>query len=465
MLTSKREVVLPETAFDVTFGYLSGTLQPSRVVSIPTYSAMDKFEEITPNSEGSRSDWKEFEHYKLSHTPNDLTFRHHLDYGGYDTTVWQGVLPAGSYHTYHGRGFGDPGMPLNGLPGLYSKRADGGFVPPPADLSSVLARATRSLLPEMKSELSLINSVIELKDFASVPNTLRQIYNLPDSIRKGYLTLRNVLRAGSNAYLQKKFAWDPLISDISSIYTALARYERRLNDLVSRAGGRRVKHFTVSLQEFKDYAEETITDLQCVPAIGSDSFGTIYNKDYYHLYRRVICEPSRCHVEIQYNYNYTEYQRAHARVLGLLDALGVNLNPAIIWNAIPWSFVIDWVIGVGRWLDQFKVTNMTPQINIQRCLWSILRKRRIILGRYRPGPPYFSSRGPDAPFPMTHESAYRRGLWQPESSWITASGLSLNEITLGAALVLVRGRNHRRNMSSRRISYRTIRANLAKSMA
>jgi hypothetical protein len=40
---------------------------------------------------------------------------------------------------------------------------------------------------------------------------------------------------------------------------------------------------------------------------------------------------------------------------GVLDSLGFELNPRILWDAIPFSFVADWFVGVGNFLDRFKV--------------------------------------------------------------------------------------------------------------
>lgn len=38
----------------------------------------------------------------------------------------------------------------------------------------------------------------------------------------------------------------------------------------------------------------------------------------------------------------------------LLDALGFELNPRIIWDALPFTFVLDWFFDVGSWLGRHK---------------------------------------------------------------------------------------------------------------
>jgi len=154
------------------------------------------------------------------------------------------------------------------------------------------------------------------------------------------------------------------------------------------------------------------------------------------------------HAEIEYNYNFTQYQVANAQLLGMLDAMGVNLNPAIIWNAIPWSFVIDWVFGISRWLDQYKELNMEPVINIHRFLTSVTYRRRILVSRSLIRETTYHDIGSNeyvkdtsGPLPVTTESAYRRDVGMPTSSSVQQSGLNLKEFTLGAALILTGGRH------------------------
>ena len=127
-----------------------------------------------------------------------------------------------------------------------------------------------------------------------------------------------------------------------------------------------------------------------------------------------------------------------------LDALGANLNPAIIWNAIPWSFVVDWVINVSQWLSTQRVGFMDPKINILRYLWSVKRVRSIIVQRKAFAPdyidgPYKQVSGP-VPLPTVRESAYCRVVGLPSEHSILTSGLNANEFSLAAALVISRRR-------------------------
>jgi hypothetical protein len=461
MKTEYRSIMEPEATVPVTFTWHHGTPVPNQPsfefaeLIVPTQVL---WEEFTPNSTGSKSAWKSFEHFKSqSATPSahlrDMTVEcEKNDYGAiyqalYNHPYSLGTRYAGApWFTSDPYPFGVPGKFDLNLPGFYAKRADNGFVPEPAGLDSLVARSLRTMLPAIKSELSLINSIIELKDFVSLPKTLKTVVSALPKLKRqlGKQTVRELLRRGSDVFLQAEFNIIPLVADICGVFTALLRTERRINDLISRSGCTRNMHWAFNWIEYPDVIQDSpygpygfAAELELHPV----QMGPI------EIRRSVIYEATTFHAEIRYNYNYTDYQVVHARLLALLDAFGVNLNPAIIWNAIPWSFVVDWVFGVSQFLSQFKTLNMKPMLNIQQYLWSVSRSRRIIVERRAFTLPYFSppTPGPWIPFPAVYQTAYRREVSIPSISLIESSGVSSKEFTLAAALVLARRRrSHKR---------------------
>lgn len=425
----------------------------------PSYE--DHFERLLTDNHGSHGKWKTCEHYTRT-LSEPVAMRGSIitskRYAGSDASVCKGEVkdPMALYYS----SFGPPGKFNNDLPGFYVTRIDGGFVPQPSDLPLLEQRALSSMLPLMKAELSLINSVIELKDFAPLK---RQIGSLASKIRSNplhlniinarvaarvaYATYRSMslreaatraVQLGANKYLQYAFAWAPLVSDILALRKAIRTFQRRLNDLITRAGRVQDRHFAFNWNEFPNPS---------YTAFDRESFSTKYwwamtSSDFT---RTVTYEPTQFHAQIRYNYNYTAYQREHARVLGLLDALGINLNPSIIWNAIPWSFVIDWVVNVNRALSAMSFANMEPQINILEYLWSVRRRRSISVARQTNYATFSTQfRDPNkVVLPIVTETAYRRQVKKLEAAQITASGLNLKEFSLGAALVVTRRRRSR----------------------
>lgn len=327
---------------------------------------------------------------------------------------------------------------------------NGSFVAPPANLDQLQQRALSHMLPKIKEELSAINSVYELKDFKSLPGLAKKV------ARSGYLartmlsyihnwnsgkvsrsTLRDIARLASENFLQWKFAIAPLLSDISGIRAALSTYKRNINSLVSKTGGRQTRHFTFRWREFEDSSEVSEAGFP-QPWIGLNGC-VLYNTE-----RKVYHESSVFHAQVQYNYNYTAYQQQNAEILALLDSLGVNFSPRILWDALPWSFVLDWVLKVGDSLEQFRIRNMEPQINIHQYLWSIKRERRIICST-GPSPDVTELESlldrSRVSLPLVREEVYGRFTDYPVvPSLIETSGLSLSEFSLASAIVVAQRR-------------------------
>jgi len=397
-------------------------------------------EYVTPDEVGPHRDWKSFSHYKLRTNDSSAMCGVPVIIQDNSTSFGRCILP--SPYACSPFYYGAPGEPISGLPEFISQST--GAIPAPVGLDGLVQRGLSSTLPIIKSELSLLNSLIELRDFKSLPETLHKVDTfLSNTVQRVFTydrgaTLREAFRTASDGYLQLKFNILPLLSDIAGIRTALSKFEKRINALVSQQGSPQTRHFSVNLSEYANTAETG-------PFIGN--MGQFFPKILMEsrLERFVTYSPTVFHFEIEYNYNFTRYQAEHALILGLLDYLGVNLNPQIIWNAIPWSFVVDWVANVGNYLSQFRVSNLEPVINIQRCLWSVRRARTIHCSKVTRlnFTNNHDTLRTQTELPETTETAYRRTVFVPSSSSIQLSGVNPQEFTLGAALVLSRRR--RRN--------------------
>jgi len=373
--------------------------------------------------------------------------------------------------------YGTYGEHFAGLPSMTVENKDKSFVADPVGLSTLVEKSLKSTLPGIKSELSLVNSIIELKDFKSLPHTLANIGNVLRKISSfrrliskefssrlvshhslGNLTLAEVFHASADGYLQAKFNVLPLLQDICGIFNACTRLSKTMNRLVQNQGRPQRRHYTYQwlYSQFAGASSELIYLLDQGQFAGSQSpsgeTGVYkYLRRQIHVAREVIIQdPSTFHAEIEYNYHFTQYQNEHARILGLLDSLGVNLNPQIIWNAIPWSFVVDWVIGVGQWLGNRKTLNMEPVVNISRYMWSFKSKRRIRISFWDTvsgGPKITRTWLPDL-----YESIYRRDVKLPtRSDSLYGSGLSATELSLGVALAITQSFHPKRRLRGSRI--------------
>jgi len=408
--------------------------------------------------------WNSIEHYKCFFDPDDcIPFKYDYVTPTYSSSgYWHGIAET----KYLCNCVGDYLGTETYLDPLYVEREDGGFVPTPPGINTLVQQGLNALLPTIKSDLSIINSIIELKDFKSLPLTLtgmaeaaknlgsllnRPLNHFPrnaTSLRRSFSlsagkTLREVMQAAADGYLQSQFNLTPLLRDLTSIYNSLAHTEKVLRDFLNRQGRVQRRHFTFRWKPFKESLTEqtmSVIDLNHYRNVGGEIIYGGPQADNVKCVSFVPAYTATFHLEVEYNYSFTQFQLEHARVLALLDVLGFNMNPAILWNAIPWSFLVDWVFGVSRWLDNRKIIQMKPVINISRCLWSWSYDRITFRSLKSTGatdsPPLMISK-----LPSVYESAYRRDVSLPDVNSIILSGLNSSEFSLGVALAITRRRH------------------------
>lgn len=345
---------------------------------------------------------------------------------------WDNPISGSTVGSY---AFGPIEDPVQGLRGHAIETSEGTMeIVVPDEVDGLIAKSLNTMLPAIKSEMSLPNSIIEIKDVRQ----LRHSYNKVSSLLKRVLvgtqirgnstykdkTLKALIRTSSDAYLQKSFALDPLIADVGAIRKVLAQTEARVREILKDEGRVLVKHFSARLQ---GYDTET-----------KQATGTMPSKTYYLLQRDVTYPTARFNATLVYSYRLTEYERTHASTLALLDAFGVNWRPSIVWNAIPFSFMVDWFVDIGRWLDNLQLRNIEPINELHSYVWSVKIERTVNMGIHL-NPP--SSGQPTmTPYPVqTHglrETYYKRVPLSRVSMYdsLKTSGLSLKELSLALAL-------------------------------
>jgi hypothetical protein len=401
-------------------------------------------ERVSPDSPGSGDIWKSFEHYRVFREPN-VPYPFYYATGQYVTELdnaghtWHKVVLGNPYIQCKGFGIENGDIPLQDMPPFVEENvADGSFIPKPPNFVNNYVACVKQILPNIKAEVDTFNFIREFEDLLTIAETVKKLVRFAtQGPVKGVLsatrgkTLRQLFHAGSDAYLQLSYGILPTLSDIKALSGQCESAASRFRAKIADAGRLRSRHVTLRFKEFEDLDQTSVpysVGIYPMP-IGAGLFTTR---------RRTTYDPSTFHVEVQYNFGFTEFQKKHAELLSLLDAMGLDLSPRVIWNWIPWSFVVDWFIGIGQWLDNFRVLNMEPTINIRQQLWSIKRSRNISTSRSlsegltnTPWIPYIK----DLPVDSARETSFRRSTDVPSmSSAITESGLSLSEFSLGVAL-------------------------------
>jgi hypothetical protein len=411
--------------------------------------------------EASRDKWNAFENYKInSHYPLEVTKICQIPSAG---SGWKAGLKQFLYSdpscNWIGPSlpgsFGTVESPFVGLLKLNDTSVGfGHFVPEPAGLDDVVARGLREILYNIKPDLSLVNSIIELRDFRSFGRTVarvqknmdvvgKQLSKLPNFGRElfpknGKLrTLISLVGAVSDVFLQMQFNILPLDSDLKSIQETIRTVRRRVNRLLSEDEVIKVHHFNM---DFSDYYRDSRDETPSY-SVSTAANGLIptYQRWYARQYRDVKYTSRKVHVQVKYSKTFTEWQRQNALLLGYLDALGVVLDPSIAWNATRWTFVIDWLVGVSNYLSQFSIPNLNPVTVIHNSLWSLkVVRNTTVHSRYHLGAGSPTTTGPVRV--CTHiEEAYKRSpSIRRTLETLQTSSLNLKEFTLASALAASR---------------------------
>lgn len=282
------------------------------------------------------------------------------------------------------------------------------------------ANAVQSMWPKIKTEMSLINSIYELKDFKTTPRMVADWGKL--LLSKKSIPLRRVVRELANANLFNSFALQPLMSDIAALRTAISTLNSRVQNLLKLQDRWIVSHY----QERIDAPHNTEAS---TGGYSRYSTGTT-------TVRSTLLDWSAWYrAQMEFSYKLTSYQREHARELAILDSLGINYNPAIIWNALPWSFVVDWIFRVGKFLDQYQTRMLDPKVVIRRFMHSVKIQYRLESELTISTPVHTVT----APLERVTLSTYVREHAVPNFySLVETSGISPSELILAGSLVLSR---------------------------
>lgn len=424
---------------------------------LPIYRKL--YEERSLQPSGNTHDtWNDFEHYKmLSVLPNEATTYY---------TVTQGSSPYG--HTFvlpstrwlwRDTEFGPPDKPIKGLPVLYEKNnVTGKFVKLIPDINTLINVAVRQMLGQSRPETSLINSVLELKDIKSLPRHTASALAMLKTVKKELpialqgvsafhwkiqqKSLMRVLGVLSGALLQSEFNLRPLYKDLVVILESLRTAQKQLLKRIANEGIHTRRDFNIDLM--KDFVDSNTLSASYANPGSSLNINFNYPSGMIgtcRLYRSVRYTHRQFHAQVIYSQFYSEAQKHNALLLGLLDRVGVMFDPSIVWNAIPWSFAIDWVVGVNQWLSQFRSSNMEPVTLIHKFCWS-QHVRRIVTTTVQPQPlttpPY---RGSDRIASSVVEDAYIRNTQRLNVvAALAGSGLNSREFILASALKLSRQR-------------------------
>lgn len=145
--------------------------------------------------------------------------------------------------------------------------------------------------------------------------------------------------------LSYKFGWSPTVGDVASFVSGITSLKKRLDAFKINVG--KELSFTKTIEKVEEGKSGQFNYLSDIhQKVNWD--GILNGKVQYHA--KYVPQPLAAIGPLD------------EAIRGYMDTFGVELNPQILWDAIPFSFVLDWFLGVGKFLSRFKVDALTLPI-------------------------------------------------------------------------------------------------------
>jgi hypothetical protein len=177
---------------------------------------------------------------------------------------------------------------------------------------------------------------------ASVGQFLAELRDTP---RLLMLRTKNLATLGASAHINAQFGWLPLLSDLRSMYRLFNQLEKHLNQL-RRDNGRSIRR-KGQLRSFN--AETEIYDgssyANAYPALPT----TLYRSQP-HL-RTMEYSIDRIWFAGQFKYWIPDIGTSAWTRRARTALFGLNPTPKLLWDILPWSWLVDWFGNIGDVLD------------------------------------------------------------------------------------------------------------------
>lgn len=280
-----------------------------------------------------------------------------------------------------------------------------------ADLSTWSIEAFNTFSTQVPAKFSLANSLYELKDIKGL---------IPSFDRK------SVTKTVGNNFLAYEFGVLPMISDIKDIVNLSDLVDKRIKHLISVNGKTTRLSFKKVWEDLTPYSffisndDPTQNDFHFV---GNTKQGLIFQRSHAKFSFLIGSKLTQ---------DLRDLEDANAKLKGLIAAGGFNRPARVIWNSIPYSFVVDWFLNVGKFMDVLQVQPFGGTYALTDTMWSLLATANYrIIAQWTAG---ITPRQIDVGY--VNVRSFERYNGFPASSTLLTSGtLSPMQLALGLAML------------------------------
>jgi hypothetical protein len=216
--------------------------------------------------------------------------------------------------------------------------------PTPAEFDNFNAMAFEAMKPDLETSLSLANFLLELRE-------LPQLWTLWYRWRRRFYRhdwgalKKFTLRELAEMHLTYSFGISPFFADVLKMWEVFQTFEDRINTFLDKAGKINTRHWR--------YKSDEVV-LTSVP----------YSTDFMTVTKE-IRSSTEYHFTMVYSYTVKDDLRSKmGKLKALREMLGLRVTPEVIWNAIPFSFIVDWFLPIGDILKQFDQPLVDAELNV-----------------------------------------------------------------------------------------------------
>jgi hypothetical protein len=212
--------------------------------------------------------------------------------------------------------------------------------------SDLCFEAWTKLKTQVPDDVSLLNFAFEALDYKDLA---KRVLNPKKSLRdlrkyagtSNWSKVRRLPKQINGEFLDVSFNWLPLVSDTQKIFNLYDTSARKLDFLRKTRGKEVVIRFSKP-------------DCYINNLVGVEQLLGFQNDDWKRPYK---CNRYQCDFTVTAKL-YQELEGlddAWAGLRALIASAGINNPLKAVWNAIPFSFVVDWVAPFGQWLERAAV--------------------------------------------------------------------------------------------------------------
>jgi hypothetical protein len=261
------------------------------------------------------------------------------------------------------------------------------------------------MTPSLEGELNLTNFLLELTDMSHI---VRFLTKWSDTM----------LRKAAAGHLTWSFGVKPFLSDVKKVYQILGNYEDILSNFLSKRGKPQKRHFSKVFED--DTSSRTVAS---------------YLSDwatYESSHRKGLLTAT-----MHYTYDCPDIKTRRDKIRALRALLGLRLTAANVWEGIPFSFVVDWFLQVGKFIERTNTDLFPVTLTVVDYCYSY--KGVATTERYFYGAPNCYSGGvPKVLTARGIQKIYVRRRTLPESGdyFINRGQFGRNQLALSASLLI-----------------------------